>query len=336
MWKTLKTIQKNLIITLPAAMLLGLILGTILPTEGLKQLITPLTFLMIYPMMITLNIKELLKKGNLKLQGTALLINFIITPFIGFALGKIFFADRPLLAIGILLASLLPTSGMTISWTGFAKGNLTEAIKMTVIGLITGALLMPIYLQILMGTTTQLSLTNTFTQVALIVFLPLILGIMTQLLLKKSVGEENFKNKYKEKFPLISTIGVLAIVFISIALKAKTILAEPQQLIYYLIPLLILYLINFLISTIIAKKFFKPAEGKALVFGTVMRNLTIALGLAVSLFGKEGTDIALIIALAFIIQVQGAAWYVKLTPKIFKDTTEPTINTNNTKQEATK
>ena len=70
---------------------------------------------------------------------------------------------------------------------------------------------------------------------------------------------------------------------------------------------------------LIGKKFFSPADGKALVFGTVMRNLTIALGLAVSLFGKDGTEIALIIALAFIIQVQGAAWYVKLTPKIFND-----------------
>lgn len=173
-----------------------------------------------------------------------------------------------------------------------------------------------------MGKTIELSLKNTFTQVALIVFIPLILGIITQILIKKFAGEENFKNKYKEKFPLISTIGVLAIVFISMALKAKTIIADPASLLFLLIPLLILYLINFLISTIIGKKFFSPADGKALVFGTVMRNLTIALGMAVSLFGKEGSEIALIIALAFIIQVQGAAWYVKLTPRIFKDKKE--------------
>ena len=319
MWKILKKIQQNLIISLPIAMILGLIIGAFAPVEGLKQLIIPLTFLMIYPMMVTLNIKQLVKKGNVKLQGTALLINFIITPLIGFAIGKIFFADKPLLALGILLASLLPTSGMTISWTGFSKGNLTEAIKMTVIGLIVGSLLLPIYLQALMGTTVELSMSNTFSQVALVVFLPLILGIITQLILKKAVGEESFKNKYKDKFPLVSTIGVLAIVFISMALKAKTIIAEPTSLFFYLIPLLILYLINFFISTIIGKKFFSPADGKALVFGTVMRNLTIALGLAVSLFGKDGTEIALIIALAFIIQVQGAAWYVKLTPKIFND-----------------
>ena len=45
----------------------------------------------------------------------------------------------------LLLRSLLPTSGMTISWTGFAKGNLNAAIKMTVIGLIAGSLATPLY-----------------------------------------------------------------------------------------------------------------------------------------------------------------------------------------------
>lgn len=48
-----------------------------------------------------------------------------------------------------------------------------------------------------------------------------------------------------------------------------------------------------------------------------MRNLSIALAIAMTAFGKEGSEIALIISMAYIIQVQAAAWYVKFTDRIF-------------------
>ena len=89
-----------------------------------------------------------------------------------------------------------------------------------------------------------------------------------------------------------------------------------------LIPLLILYSLNFVLSTIIGKLFFSREDGIALVYGTVMRNLSIALAIAMTVFGKQGSDIALIIALAYIIQVQSAAWYVKFTGRIFGNAPE--------------
>jgi ACR3 family arsenite transporter len=83
------------------------------------------------------------------------------------------------------------------------------------------------------------------------------------------------------------------------------------------IPLLILYLFNFTLSTLVGRRFFSRGDGIALVYGTVMRNLSIALAIAINAFGPEGADAALVIALAYIIQVQSAAWYVKLTSKVF-------------------
>jgi len=116
---------------------------------------------------------------------------------------------------------------------------------------------------------------------------------------------------------LVSTLGVLGIVFISMALKAKTILGNPAVLLYYLLPLALLYLINFTISTLAGKYLFGRSDGIALVYGTVMRNLSIALAIAMSAFGENGSEIALIIALAYIIQVQAGAWYVKFTDRFF-------------------
>jgi ACR3 family arsenite efflux pump ArsB len=101
------------------------------------------------------------------------------------------------------------------------------------------------------------------------------------------------------------------------ALKAKTIVEEPALFVRLLLPLLILYSVNFILSTVIGKTFFKRGDAIALVYGTVMRNLSIALAIAMTAFGKQGADIALIIAIGYIIQVQSAAWYVKFTNIIF-------------------
>lgn len=49
------------------------------------------------------------------------------------------------------------------------------------------------------------------------------------------------------------------------------------------------------------------------VYGTVMRNLSLALGLAVTTFGPKA---GLIVTLAFILQVQSAAWYGKISEKL--------------------
>jgi len=317
MWKILKLLQQKLILSIPAFMLLGLLFGAFFPSAFLKEWIVPVTFLMVYPMMVTLNMKELFSKGGTKVQIAALLINFVVTPFLGFFIGRLFFPDQPLVVLGLLLTSLLPTSGMTISWTGFAKGNMSAAVKMTIIGLIVGSLAAPIYLKLLMGTVVSISLVDVFSQILFIVFLPLVAGYATQLLLKRGLGQASFDKIWKPRFPLVSTLGVLGIVFISMALKAKTILGNPAVLLYYLLPLGLLYLVNFTISTLAGKYLFGRNDGIALVYGTVMRNLSIALAIAMSAFGENGSDIALIIALAYIIQVQAGAWYVKFTDRFF-------------------
>lgn len=317
-WKILRTMQKNLIISIPVSMVLGLIVGAFFDMAFLKDLIVPFTFLMVYPMMVTLNVRELFKKGDVKLQLSAQIINFLIIPFLGLGIGMLFFRDNPLVVLGILLTSLLPTSGMTISWTGFAKGNVPAAVKMTVIGLVLGSLLTPLYIKVLMGTLVSISYLKIFLQIVFIVFLPLAAGYVTQLILVKRLGRERFDGDIKKKFPMVSTVGVLAIVFISMALKAKSIVENPVILLYYMVPLAILYIVNFTLSTVIGRLMFPRKDAIALVYGTVMRNLSIALAIAMGAFGENGSDIALIIALAYIIQVQAAAWYVKLTDKIFK------------------
>ena len=321
MWNVLLKINRHLVLAIPVMMILGFLFGMGMENTlvlGLKRLIMPLTFLMVYPMMVGLNINHLLEGvKNIRLQVATQSINFLIIPFLAYELGVFFFADQPYMALGLLLASLLPTSGMTISWTGFAKGNMGAAINMTIIGLTLGSIATPFYVQILLGEKVDVNMLLVFSQIFYIVFLPMALGYITRLLLLKKYNPTEFKKDITPRFPALSTIGVLGIVFVALALKAKTIAADPAVLRNIITPLFILYSLNFLIGTITGKLFFHRGDAIALVYGTVMRNLSIALAIALNVFETNGADAALIIAVSYIIQVQTAAWYVKLSDILF-------------------
>ena len=89
------------------------------------------------------------------------------------------------------------------------------------------------------------------------------------------------------------------------------------MLFYILIPLSLIYTANYILSTTVGKWLLSREDAIALVYGSVMRNLSIALAIAINAFGAQGSSAALVIAIAYIIQVQSAAWYVKLTDTIF-------------------
>jgi ACR3 family arsenite efflux pump ArsB len=280
MWKFLSSINKNLVIAIPVMMVLGFIYGLNFQVDYLKNLILPFTFFMVFPMMVTLKVKKVFEGGDTKAQLLTQVINFGIIPFIAFGLGRLFFADRPFMALGLLLAGLLPTSGMTISWTGFAKGNVEAAIKMTVIGLIIGSIATPFYVKFLMAANLEVNIIAIMKQIAVIVLLPMVAGFLTQQYLIKKLGQAKFQKKWAPRFPGMAIIGVLGIVFVAIALKAVAIANSPQMLMAILFPLLIIYFLNYLLATVIGKTLLPEGDAIALVYGSVMRNLSIALAIS--------------------------------------------------------
>ncbi len=113
MMSLLSRITRNLTLAIPVAMLLGY--GLVGSTDWLQLLIVPLTLLMVYPMMVNLKLRKLFEGSDVKAQLLAQVINFGIIPLVALALGRLWFPDQPYFALGLLLASLLPTSGMTIA-----------------------------------------------------------------------------------------------------------------------------------------------------------------------------------------------------------------------------
>jgi ACR3 family arsenite efflux pump ArsB len=317
MWKILQVLKKRLSLSIAVAMVLGLVVGGFLEVSFLKTLILPLTILMVYPAMVTLNFKSALSSWNGKLHLGGLIINFAVLPLVAFGLGVLFFGNYPYLAFGLLLIGILPTSGMTISWTNFASGNTNGAIKMTIIGLVAGSLLTPVYARVFMGRAIEVDVLATLSRIGLIIFLPMVLGIITRAVLVRARGEERFSKHFKPRFPLIATVAVILMIFAAMALRAKVLLGNPQLFLLMIPPLLLFYLASFSISTATGR-FLTYADGVALVYGTSVRNLSVALAIALSAFGEAGMEIALIIAVAYIVQVQAAAGYLKFGTRLLK------------------
>jgi ACR3 family arsenite efflux pump ArsB len=317
MWTLLKRINQNLVTAIPVMMALGFGYGTLCDPAFLKRLIVPLTFLMVYPMMVTLNLRRVFSGGDGRAQLLSQAINFAIIPFLAYGAGRLFFPQQPYMALGLLLAGLVPTSGMTISWTGFAGGNTAAAVKMTVIGLSLGSVATPFYVKFLLGTAIAVDLLAVGQQILVIVFLPMALGFATRQALIRRYGQQGFQTRLAPRFPGLSTLGVLGIVFVAMALKARAIAGAPDLLLVILAPLALVYAANYLLSTFLGRLLLPREDAIAMVYGTVMRNLSIALAIAINAFGPQGSTAALVVAMAYVIQVQSAAWYVKFTDRIY-------------------
>lgn len=312
MKKILMYPSKNLVYAIPIVLLLGFILGLNVSLISYKSLILPLTFFMIYPTMIGFNIKKVVDLSNTKLILTSLVVNFLLIPIIAFIVGRLCFADQAELYIGLIMIALFPTSGMTISWTSLSKGNVTAAVTIVAISLLVGAFIAPLYLAAFVGNIVEINIVKTFLTVIQIVIIPLILGNITYKLILKKMTQEKFQKEIKPILPAISVWAMLIIVMLSVGMKAKTIASNPSILLSALIAIVVFYGINYIVITFVSRKIFAENDSYALLYGTVMRNLSVALGVAVASFSP---DTALLITIAYVLQIQSAAWYGMLSKK---------------------
>jgi ACR3 family arsenite transporter len=116
---------------------------------------------------------------------------------------------------------------------------------------------------------------------------------------------------------LYSTLGLLGIVFSAMALKAETILSNPADLLLLFVPLVVFYAFTFVVGTFLGRSLFGRDDAIALIYGVAPKNLSIALAISMNAFGQEGADIALIIALAYVIQLQTSAWCNRFVDRCF-------------------
>jgi arsenite transporter len=305
--------SRGLFWLIPVSICSGVISGSFFDFDGFKPLILPMVMLLIYPSMIGINLKSLLRSSHIKLILATIVVNFTIIPLGAYGLGIAFLQKTPGLFAGLSLASLLPTSSMTLTYTVLAGGNLPGALKTTILSLLLGSCLSPFYLFFLIGQYIPFNIEAALKTLTLIILLPMVAGVTTFQIIKKFITVKKFEISIAPYLPGFSAILSATIIFFSVGMESRTILSNPNMLFRCVAVQTAFYLMNYLISIITSKVLnLGNQDGLALVYSTVLRNLAISIGMAASMFGSEA---ALMVSLAFLIQPIAAAWFMKINTK---------------------
>jgi len=290
----------------------GFVAGLYIDTNPLKNYLLFATVLMIYPTMIGIRVKEIFDLSHFRLILTASAINFIVVPALAYLLGITFLKAEPQLFAGLIIASLLPTSNMTIAFTLFAGGNVPAAVKLTVVSLVAGSLVAPWYLLVMIGSYIEIDMVNIIKIISVVVFIPLAMGFTTYYLFLKRFSQDKFNEVIKPLLPAVSAWGAVYVIFTGASTNARLIISQPKLLAYALIAWVFFYAVNYFIAIKLGRRYFNRQDTLTLIFGTVLRNLAISIGLAATAFGVRA---ALMVSLAFLFQGQSAAWFIKLDEK---------------------
>ena len=308
----LTSLKANLIYAVVFSLGSGLLVGQFIgpATRGvLGRAVVPALFVMIYPMMINIDIREVLNvRQHVRPVGLSLLINFLVAPLIAVGLAAVFFGGDSGYAVGLYLIALLPTSGMTAAWTGLAKGDLEAALVAIAVNLLVALFVLPPYLGALVGGSAGYDPTALYRQLAIVVAIPMAAGTLTRRGLLSRYGAERFKN-LKPVFGGVSSVGVMLIVFIATAMQSDSILADPITSAGTIVPLVAFYLLVFLAGSVLGRRLLPQAQAVALVYATSMRNLSIALAIVIA-STVIPTEAVLPIALAYLLQPPLGALYM--------------------------
>ncbi|MDQ0271657.1 arsenic resistance protein [Cytobacillus purgationiresistens] len=276
---------------------IGLLLGqfTFFKTHA-EAVILPFLVFMLYGLFLTIplkNLKDAFK--NIKFLSASTIINFIWTPVFAWGLGAVFLSDHPALWIGFIMLMVTPCTDWYLVFTSIAKGNVPLATSILPINLILQVLLLPIYLFIFAGTIESVSLSTIIESIIFVLLLPFTLAHLTRFLLRK---KQVLLKEHLIPFFSSAQIGFLSLAITAMFASQGSYLMSNLAVIYVLIiPVLLYFLFNFIISKLIGKLLkFSYEDTVSLNLTVIARNSPVALAIAVTAFPDQP-----LIALALVI-----------------------------------
>jgi len=316
--KIQKNLSKNMILYTLLVIVLGTLTGHYLDLKSLSNLIIPVVFIMIYPMMVNLSISSLKKiKGSTKPLIEAMILNFIYAPVFMWVLTSIFIPD-PKIKLALMLLSIAPASSMGLGYIGLAEGHMLSGAIIVAFAFLASIFVYPfVGHYFALGANIPVPITLILKNLLTILILPFVLGIMTREYVERKHGKEKFL-KIKPYFSTVTLTFLYILIFIIFASKADLILKNYFDIILLLPVAVLFYGVTVLFILLINKKLFSFEYGhhQAVVFTSVSKNVALTIAILVSVFGKEGQYLAVFPAIMSLFQAPFLMIYLKLSNKI--------------------
>ena len=242
-------------------------------------------FIMLYPMLTGMEVEKVKRAGrNYKLIVSTLIFAYFIASLTAFFLSRTILAGYDELALALVMVGAIPCSNMLIGWSGIADASVADALVIAVTGLLLIPIFSPLLIYINGGIFAPVNIMQLVVILLFYILVPLALGMATRREIIRRKGREYFI-EIKKYLPGISAMGILLIVFFSVAKVSHKVIHMPQIFLLVLAALFSYYFIQTFLSILAAKALkFKYEQGMILVLGATASSQAISLSLAATVF----------------------------------------------------